>query len=107
MSYEVATEMVRQAFVEKYGYPPELFDNWLARVIEEGNLVVSDMVPNRGVWANESDEFKRGLKAKGDMWQESLKEGTVYHTPDDKWYKLIDVTEQAKAQRARGLEENK
>ena len=36
MSYEVATEMVRQAFVEKYGYPPELFDNWLKYVIEEG-----------------------------------------------------------------------
>lgn len=35
MSYEVATEMVRQAFVEKYGYAPELFDSWLKFVIEE------------------------------------------------------------------------
>lgn len=35
MSYEVATEMVRQAFVEKYDYAPELFDSWLKKVLEE------------------------------------------------------------------------
>ena len=35
MTYKVATEMVRQAFVEKYGYSPKLFDAWLEAVIKE------------------------------------------------------------------------
>ena len=35
MSYDAATEMVRQAFVAQYGYDPALVDNWLRFIIEE------------------------------------------------------------------------
>jgi hypothetical protein len=35
MSYDAATEMVRQAFVAQYGYDPALVDNWLKFIIEE------------------------------------------------------------------------
>jgi hypothetical protein len=35
MSYDAATQMVRQAFVAQYGYDPALVDNWLRFIVKE------------------------------------------------------------------------
>ena len=67
---------------------------------------MSNMKPTIGIWANESDDFKRGLKAKDDAWKDKIQDGTLlFMTQENKWYKITDVTEQVKAERARLLEE--
>ena len=57
MSYKLATDMVRQAFIEQCGYSPELFDSWLEKVLaEERGRIIELLDGEHSEWTAQHQE---------------------------------------------------